>query len=109
MPTQIPDAVSWKNFLVHPENVASREPVGESCPRQVPDEGVLRVGLVLVGAGAVAAIEADVGRHPALSESGVTAGLSVGGPAQPVVDEHDVSAHFVRHKHRLEGVGLKAR
>ena len=37
-----PDAHSWQNLLVNPENVSAREPVGHPRVRQVPNIGGLR-------------------------------------------------------------------
>ena len=105
--TYISDTVSRENFFVHPEDVSSWKPVGPPGPRQVSDEGVLWIGLVLVSVRSVAPVETDISWYTSLSKSRVTPGFCVGRPTQPVVVEHHVRPHLVGHHNGLERVGLK--
>ena len=67
----------------------------------------LGVWSVLVSLGSVSGIESDKGGDPALALRGVAPGLSVRGPAHPLVIKDGVAPHLVRHDHSLKSVGLK--
>ncbi len=75
MLTQISNANSGQNLFVDPEDVSSGKSVCVSGSRQISDEGLLRVGQVLVRLGAVSRVEAHEGRNSALTFSRVTSGL----------------------------------